>query len=215
MKRVVVFFVLTQVMLAVSANSQDGTTPTNAAAALAAREGADERYQRMNADIQALQAANEALQNKLSQVSAELLELRNQQAQAASNSNVQDQLKALAEKITEVDRKRQEDKEAISEEIRKSMNGLEKSLTSSPAPSPSHVQPVANTEAANAAAEKGFLYVIQSGDKLALIVKSYNADFKSKGMKPITLKQAMDANPGVDWGRLKVGQKIVIPRPES
>lgn len=200
-------------LLAVAASSQDGTTPTNAASAIAAKEGADERYQRMSADIQALQAANEALQNKLSQVTAELLELRNQQAQAASNSNVQDQFKALADKITEVDRKRQEDKEAISEEIRKSMNGLEKSLSSSPAPS--HVQPIAITEAATAAAEKGFLYVIQSGDKLALIVKSYNADFKSKGMKPITLKQAMDANPGVDWGRLKVGQKIVIPRPES
>jgi predicted RNase H-like nuclease (RuvC/YqgF family) len=213
MKRVVVFLALMPLLLAVAASSQDGTTPTNAASAIAAKEGADERYQRMSADIQALQAANEALQNKLSQVTAELLELRNQQAQAASNSNVQDQFKALADKITEVDRKRQEDKEAISEEIRKSMNGLEKSLSSSPAPS--HVQPIAITEAATAAAEKGFLYVIQSGDKLALIVKSYNADFKSKGMKPITLKQAMDANPGVDWGRLKVGQKIVIPRPES
>ncbi|MGP8235720.1 MAG: hypothetical protein ACLQVW_09945 [Limisphaerales bacterium] len=212
MKRVVVFLALAPLLLAVSANSQDRTTPTNAASALAAKEGADERYQRMSADIQALQAANEALQNKLSQVTAQLLELRNQQAQAASNSNVQDQLKLLADKITEVDRKRQEDKEAISEEIRKSMNGLEKSLTSNPAPS--HVQPIANTEAATAAAEKGFLYVIQSGDKLALIVKSYNADFKSKGMKPITLRQAMEANPGVDWGRLKVGQKIVIPRPE-
>ncbi len=34
-------------------------------------------------------------------------------------------------------------------------------------------------------------------------------------MKTISLKQAMEANPGVDWNRLKVGQKIVIPRPES
>jgi LysM repeat protein len=203
---------LAPLWLAVTANSQDGTTPTNAAAAVAAKEGAQERYERMSADIQALQAANEALQNKLNQVTAELLELRNQQAQAASNSNVQDQLKLLAEKITEVDRKRQEDKEAISGEIRKSMTGLEKTLAASPAPS--HVQSVSNTEAPSAAAERGFVYVIASGDKLSLIIKSYNADFKSKGMKQITLKQAMEANPGVDWGRLRVGQKIIIPRPE-
>jgi LysM repeat protein len=202
---------LAPLWLAVAASSQDGTTPTNAAA-VAAKEGAEERYERMSADIQALQAANEALQNKLNQITAELLELRNQQAQAASTSNVQDQLKLLADKITEVDRKRQEDKEAISEEIRKSIGGLEKSLAASPAPS--HARPATNAEAPSAAAEKGYLYVIQSGDRLSLIVNSYNADFKSKGLKSITLKQAKEANPGVDWDRLKVGQKIVIPRPE-
>ena len=32
-------------------------------------------------------------------------------------------------------------------------------------------------------------------------------------MKTITLKQAMDANPSVNWARLLVGQKIVIPQP--
>jgi predicted RNase H-like nuclease (RuvC/YqgF family) len=213
MKRVFVFLALMPLWLAVSAISQDGAPPTNTAAAVAAREGAEERYERMSADIQALQAANEALQNKLNQVSAELLELRNQQAQAASNSNVQDQLKLLAEKITEVDRKRQEDKEAISEEIRRSIGGLEKSLTSTPAPS--HARPATNnTETPPAAAEKGYLYVIQSGDRLSLVVQSYNADFKSKGLKSITIKQAKEANPGVDWDRLRVGQKIIIPRPE-
>jgi septal ring factor EnvC (AmiA/AmiB activator) len=212
MKRVLVLLALMPLWLAVAATSQDGTTPTNAAAALAARDGVQERYERMSADIQALQAANEALQNKLNQVSAELLELRNQQAQAASNSNVQDQLRLLAEKITEVDRKRQEDREAISEEIRKSIGGLEKSLTSTPAPS--RARPATNAEAPSAAAEKGYLYVIQSGDRLSLIVQSYNADFKSKGLKPITIKQAKEANPGVNWDRLLVGQKIIIPRPE-
>jgi hypothetical protein len=32
-------------------------------------------------------------------------------------------------------------------------------------------------------------------------------------MKLITLKQAEDANPTVNWTHLKVGQQIVIPHP--
>jgi LysM repeat protein len=62
---------------------------------------------------------------------------------------------------------------------------------------------------------KGFVYKVQSGDSLSAIVKAYNADFKSKGMKTISLKQAMDANPSVDWSRLLVGQRIIIPQPPA
>ena len=200
-----------------AANAQDAATTeppaASPASSAAAKDSAQERYERMAADIQALQAANEALQTKISQIVAELQELRNQQAQAAGNTGVQDQLKTLAEKIAEVDKKRAEDKQAISEEIRKSMAGLEKSLAGSASPSHAPAAPSTEPDPA-AAADKGFLYVIQSGDTLLAIVKTYNADFKSKGLKTITLKQARDANPGVDWTRLKVGQKIIIPRPE-
>jgi hypothetical protein len=217
MKRVVVFLAVMLSSMAGAANAQEAATtdrpPASPAAAIAAKEGAQERYERMAADIQALQAANEALQTKINQLAAELQDLRNQQLQAAGNSSVQDHLKVLAEKIAEVDRKREEDKQAISEEIRKSMTGLEKSLAGSPAPS--HAAPKPTAEPDPAAADKGFLYIIHSGDSLSMIVKTYNADFKSKGLKQITLKQAMDANPGVDWNRLRVGQKIIVPRPAS
>jgi hypothetical protein len=54
---------------------------------------------------------------------------------------------------------------------------------------------------------------VQSGDSLGAIVKAYNADFKSKGLKQITMRQAREANPNVNWDKLRVGQKIVIPRP--
>jgi LysM repeat protein len=61
--------------------------------------------------------------------------------------------------------------------------------------------------------QNGVTYTIKSGDTLQAIVAAYNEVFKSKGMKTITLKQAMDANPNVDWNRLIVRQKIVIPNP--
>ena len=183
------------------------------AAGIAAKQGADERYERMSADIQSLQTANEALLSKVSALEQEVSDLRAQQAQVATSTNLQDDLKELAEKIEEVDRKREEDKQAISEEIRKSIAGLEKSIG---AAGVSHIAPQEQSPGSEpVGAENGFVYTVQEGDSLLAIIKAYNKDFKSKGLKPITLSQAMDANPKTDWNRMRVGQKIVIPRPEQ
>jgi LysM repeat protein len=212
MKRFIVPLIFSFLTSAVYAG--DSEPPSAPAAEVAAKQAADERYERMAADIQALQAANEALASKLTALQQQLQDLRNQQSQTPANAATADDLKRLAGKIEEVDRKREEDKQAIAEEIRKSMGDLKHTLAvDSP---PSHV----NTPKPAAAAEtsdndKGFVYKIQEGDSLSAIVKAYNADYKSKGMKTVTLKQAMDANPQVDWNRLRVGQKIIIPRADS
>jgi septal ring factor EnvC (AmiA/AmiB activator) len=199
---------------ALVAAAQDAAPVTTPAAAVAAKQGTDERYERMAADIQALQAANDALQAKFSAVEQQLQDLRNQLTQSASNFSTPDDLKRLADKILEVDKKREEDKQAIAEEIRKSIAELKHAVTDGSAPSRvSPPKPAVSTESPDT--EKGFVYKIQDGDSLSAIVKAYNADFKSKGMKTITLKQARDANPEVDWNRLRVGQKIIIPRPQS
>jgi predicted RNase H-like nuclease (RuvC/YqgF family) len=205
-------------LLTLVAAAQDSTPPTAPAADVAAKQGADERYERMAADIQALQAANEALQTKLGALQQQLQDLRNQQSQAPANFATPDDLKRLAGKIEEVDRKREEDKQTIAEEIRKSIAELKHALAADSAPNRvTSSRPAAPAESTDneKGSEKGFVYKIQEGDSLSAIVKAYNADFKSKGMKTITLKQAMDANHDVEWNRLKVGQKIIIPRPES
>jgi TolA-binding protein len=206
---------LTISFLTLAAAAQDVAPAPTPAAEVAAKQSADERYERMAADIQALQAANEALQTKLTTLEQQLQDLRNQVTQSASNFSTPDDLKHLADKIQEVDRKREEDKQAIAEEIRKSIADLKHALDEgSPAPSRvSTPKPVATT--ASPDTDKGFVYKIQDGDSLSAILKAYNADFKSKGLKTISLKQAMDANPEVDWNRLHVGQKIIIPQPQS
>jgi LysM repeat protein len=188
--------------------------PVVTAATVAAKEGAEERYERMAADIQALQTANEALQAKITALEGAMQELRNQLVQAASNSSTQDELKSLAGKIEEVDRKREEDKQAISEEIRRSIAGLEKAVGGAtvPARGPS---PKTVPDKPAVASDKGFVYTVEDGQNLSVIVNAYNKEFKSKGLKPITMKQAKEANPDVDWNRLRVGQKIIIPVPES
>jgi cell division protein FtsB len=224
MKRVFILLATSFSLAARCANAQSPvptapppTAPAAApimAAAIAAQEGAEERYKRMAADLQALQMDNESLKAKIASLEQKIDDLRQHLAASASNSGLQDDLKRLAEKIAEVDKKREADKQVISDEIRKSIAGLEKTLAGAGAPSRStspRVPPVAETPPT----ENGFSYTIQDGDTLSAILKAYNADFKSKGWKTITFKQAKEAKPTIDWDRLRVGQKIIIPRPEG
>jgi LysM repeat protein/cell division protein FtsB len=185
-------------------------------AAAAARAESDERYQQLSADMDSLHAANQALVQRITALEEEIRQLREAQTRAASNSNVQDDIKRLADKIEEVDRKRAEDKQAIADQIKQSTSSLERTLSTASAPPPASSQVRASSAKDEAVLPGGgFVYVVQSGDYLSAIVKAYNTDFKSKGMKTITLKQVMEANPGLDWNRLRVGQKLTIPKPES
>jgi TolA-binding protein len=222
MKRAFILFAIP--ILCFSALGQDNAStmplppaspsPQSTAAAIAAKDDAQERYERLEADLQAVQADNEDLHTKITAMEQEIDTLRQAQARAADNSGVQDELKRLADAIQEVDKKRMEDKDAIAEEIRKSIGGLEQSLGNSAAPvHASRTKPVASEE--SPAAANGFVYTVHPGDRLDLIVSAYNADFKSKGLKTITRKQTREANPNVDWSRLRVGQKIIIPRPDA
>ncbi len=215
MKRVFILSAISVLLLRLPVTAQDAaSTPASTAATIAAKEDAEERYKRLAADLQAVQSDNEALHAKITALEEEIQSLRAAQARPADNSGIQDELKRLAETIQEVDKKRQNDKEVISEEIRKSIGGLEQSLRSASAPvHASGPKPAASAE--SPASDKGYLYTIQDGDTLGAIVNAYNDDFKSKGLKKITLKQAKEANPTVDWNRLRVGQKIVIPRPDG
>ena len=202
------------------------TDPAPTAASIAAQQAADERYKRLTADIEALQADNESLKAKINTLEQKIDELRQQQATAAaSHSSVQEDLKRLAEGISAVDKRREGDKVAISEQIRSSIANLEKALAAAPAPRihetpPPKPRPApegdGNSTPAAAPAETGFIYTVEDGQTLSTIVKRYNEEFKNKGWKAITLKQAMNANPNVeDWSKLVVGQKIIIPKPEA
>jgi LysM repeat protein len=189
-----------------TAVGQDAAT----AAAAAARDDSEERSRQFAADMENLHAANQALEQRIASLEEEIRRLREAQVRSASNSNVQDDLKHLAEKIEEVDRKRAEDKQAISEEIKHSTTSLEKALATG---SNTQGRPRAAKVQADAG-DKGYIYTVQEGDFLSAIVKAYNADFKTKGLKTISMKQVMEANPGLDWNRLHVGQKITIPKPQ-
>jgi LysM repeat protein len=165
----------------------------------------------MSADVESILSANAALQKKVSDLENQVQKLR-EDLDRVTNSNrdsaTADSVKLLADKIQEVDKKREADKDLILEQFTK----LGKKLEVVPAPRATPHQPIA-TESSNVP-DKGYPYTIQPNDTLSGIVVDFNAQFKAKGMKTITMKQVMEANPNVSWNRLRIGQKIFIPAPQ-
>ena len=184
--------------------AQDSDT----ASAIADRQAAEERYKQMSADVESLLVANLAMQKKVSALEDELQKVREEQTRSANNSNTTtaDSLRKLADAIQEVDKNRIADKQKILDAIAK----MERNLRSAPPPSANKAPVVPD---APTGPEKGYTHTIGSGDTLSGIVASYNSAFKAKGMKTISLKDVMDANPKVNVNALKIGQKIFVPAP--
>jgi dsDNA-specific endonuclease/ATPase MutS2 len=201
-------------LLTLPALGQDAAA-TNAAAtaaAIAEKQGVDEKFKQMASDIENLRTANQLLQGKLSGIKEDLQQIRAEQTRLAAAGVSREDLKPLAQRIEEVDKKRQDDKDAISEEIKKSEGRLLKLLSSPSDPSAKPPASPPSTGAPTATAD-GYIYTIKDGDRLLDILKAYNETFKSKGMKTITYTKLKQANPDVDPNNLRVGQRIVIPRP--
>ena len=203
---------------------QDASAATNAeptanpaaatAAAIADQQATDEKLKRLTADIENLRAANQAILDKLSGLKDDLQQIRADQARLAASAVAREDLRPLAQRIEEVDKKREEDKRLISDEFKKTAATLEKLLTTTAEPTP--IPPAKPPHPADASRpiEGGVTYTIKDGDRLTDILAAYNDDLKNKGVKKrISQKQAMEANPDVDWNHLKIGQKIIIPVP--
>jgi LysM repeat protein len=180
-----------------------------AAPAVRAQDAAtQERLDKLGGRIEDLAAAQEALRKQMSELSRELESVREQTVKPNTSYARQEDLNRLTEKVAEVDRKRMEDAEKIRTELLKLRNVLERPLAP---PRKASVAPPKDTPATTnpTTPEKGFEYVIKSGDTLDAIVLAY----KEKNIK-ITPAQILKANPGLKAERLRVGQKIFIPAPQ-
>ncbi len=173
----------------------------------------EERLNKLNGHVEDLIAAQATLQKRIAELAKEIESVREQNSKpSTANYASQEDVKRLAEKLQEVDRKREADKELILKEIER--------LGKVP---PSSAPPKKGKDAASAPAtpkggdsrgpatpDKGFEYVIQSGDTLSVIAQDVS---KQKGIK-ITPEQILKANPGLEERKLRVGQKIFIPMPQ-
>jgi Tfp pilus assembly protein FimV len=162
----------------------------------------EERLNKLQNALETLQASNVELQKKISELTKELQEVREQSAKPAGNFAAAEDVKQLAEKLKEVDRKRADDRDLILKEIEK----LGKTITTTAN------RPRANTDSpkpkASDVPDKGYEYEIQSGDTLSTIVAAY----REQGVK-VTVDQVVKANPGLNPNALRVGKKIFIPAP--
>ena len=200
------------------------------AAALAEREEAEARYKRISARVQEMEETLQAHQKTIMKLTEEIHRLSEDVFRLSSkneNAATQESIKRLAEKIEEVDRKRQADNDLILGQLKSLGRTLaspvrpgatEKPASTSPGGKASGA-PSSNNAVQNPSGdpgktpppvtESGYEYSIKSGDTLDKILR----DLRAHGMK-LTQKQVMDANPGVNWNKLKIGQKIFIPAPQ-
>lgn len=167
----------------------------------------EERLNKLTAQIQDMVEAQGAQSKRIEALAKELQavqqELQNKPvADYASQSDV----KELAAKLKEVDRKRQEDNDRILDELKKLGRNLGAGAGKKPA------TPKVSEEAtpkAPVSPEKGFEHIVKSGQTLSAIVQAY----KEQNVK-VTMKQVLDANPGLKPEKMYVGQKIFIPAPQ-
>jgi LysM repeat protein len=169
----------------------------------------EERFRRLNTTVEDLLGAQATLQKRIGALSDELRTVRDEQERAPNryvrHDDLRKALDRLAEKIRELDQKREDDKRLILDEIRK--------LAQAPLPEPPprrakdrEPQPLAPAPGPM----KGYEYVVKSGDTLVAIIAAY----QQSGVK-VTQAQVQKANPGLNPNRLGIGQKVFIPDPSA
>lgn len=210
MKRNPVFYAL--IAGAILTTSLPLYAQDSAAAAAAEREEREASFRRMNALIEQLQETLQSQQRRMNTLVEEVHNLREQVDKLknkAESTATTDAIKQLATKIEEVDTKRQKDNElvykkiaALGKEVATTLVPKEPVVTPPPKSDPKPAQP----KESDGPPENSMAYKIKDGDTLSRIV----TDLRAINIK-VTQKQIMDANPKVNWNKLRIGQTIYIP----
>jgi LysM repeat protein len=166
----------------------------------------EERWSKLSGQIEDLCAAQEAQQKRIAELATGLTGVREQLGKPDANYASQQELICLANAIRDIDQKRSSDGEQIHIELA----SLGRLLTTPPPPK--ETTSVASADnpgsAGPTAPESGYEYVIQRGDTLSAISRTY----REKNIK-VSVDQILKANPGLKAEKLRPGQKIFIPGP--
>jgi LysM repeat protein len=164
-----------------------------------------QQLDKLSGQIQDLLAAQGKHDQVLAELRRDISELRDKvNTPQVNDSASREDLKALAEKVQEIDRKRQEDRDLILKEIEK-LGRVAATPVRRATPKPTE-----DTSPAPTTPQKGYDYTIAPGDTLSAIAKAYH----DQGVK-VTATQILKANPGLDATKLYVGKKIFIPDPNA
>ncbi|MCU0247950.1 MAG: LysM peptidoglycan-binding domain-containing protein, partial [Bryobacter sp.] len=153
------------------------------------RQEMEERYERLRIRAEETQAAQVLLQKRFAALADELQSLRQQLDRGNPDFAMKEDLRRLAESIREIDRKREEDKKLILDELRK--------LASAPLPAATPPKrtptPPASDSTPPSGPRKGYEYEVKPGDTIGAIVAAY----QQSGVK-VTVQQVLKANPNLN-----------------
>ena len=204
------FIVACLICLAAAVRAQD------APAALSSQE-AEENYKSLRGKVQDMLEAQAADAKRIQSLEREIADLRDQVGKPNTSYATQDELKRLAETVQEIDRKREADTKRILDEFAKIGRTLAAATPPTHYPVRDRVTPTdstptpSSTSSPKSADGDGFTYQIKPGDNLSLIAQAYR---EQQGVK-VSVKQILDANPGLDANKLVIGKKIFIPAPKT
>ena len=179
-------------------------------AAALERRHEEERYRVLSERIAHLSDAQDVirrnqqkLNDRLDSLAAEITRMKEDYARANVNIATADQLKTLVEKLQEVDRKREADKELFLKTI-KDLAKLPAPVADSPAPRTGPTE----------APEGYWQYEVKKGNNLSMIVRDYNAELETQGFERLTAEQIKQANPKLSKRNyLLEGETLLIPIP--
>jgi LysM repeat protein len=192
------------------------------AAAIAEREAAEERYKRLSTAVEDLWAAKSQQDRRLASLAEEVKSLRADNSKNDPSKYVtRDELKKLADKLQEVEDKRQADRKLIEDKFTELRAEIRRLLTAAPPSSTAKPPKTTKNEGTTdkpsskpldpaSPSQEGVWHKVESGNTLSAIVTAYNKGFKDKGRKT-SLELVLDANPGLKPTTMKVGQEIFIP----
>ena len=168
--------------------------------ALRAQDAAtEERLNKLSAQIEDLIIAKDAQNKRIEELAKAIRELQQQQNQPSPNYATQEDVKQLAAKLQEIDKKRQDDYELIQKNIQalgKTFTTTLNKVATAPPPAP----------AQSSGPDKAFEYTVRPGDTVSAIAKAYT----DQGYK-VTVDQILKANPGLKPESMQVGTKLLIP----
>ncbi len=180
-----------------------------APAVLRAQDAAtEEKLNKLSGRIEDISAAQEVLKKQIAGLAKDVESLREQAAKPTGNYATTEQLNRLADAVNKVQRERADDAEKTHAELLKLRKLLEAPMSSAKKGPTSKPPKEVATTSTQPTSDKGFEYVVKSGDTLDAIVLAY----REKNIK-VTVNQIVNANPGLKPEKLKVGQKIFIPAP--
>jgi LysM repeat protein len=181
--------------------------PLGLASTMRAQDAAtEERLNRLSGQIEDLIAAQKAQQRQIAELLKEVQTVREQASKPSAVYASPDDLKHLADTVKEIDQKRIDDYKKITADLLAIRKAVE-------TPAPSRKSPPAISDHSSdkeKPSEKGYEYVVQTGDTLSVIVQAY----REKNIK-ITVDQILKANPGLSANKMRVGQKLFIPAPQT
>lgn len=172
-----------------------------------------QQLDKLSGQIQDLLDAQAQQGKRIDALEREIADLRDKVNAPAPNDYVsRDDLKKVVDEVNDIDKKRQDDRDVILEQIKKlgaiaaapeqPRHSSSSNISSTPATGPGTDD--------TGTPQTGYYYPIKPGDTLGLIVKAY----REQGVK-VTKSQIIKANPKMNPNVLIPGKKIFIPDPSA